>query len=278
LGKTGGCRQTLLEIEPSIAMNPTFDGDVATVSRTIPSFFLIFGQSIQRYGSTLYRMATEYRCMHNFMIDETLQLFANLIEERFAKEIFTTEDSVRYTFFYCLTKSRNLSPSDIILEQPHPSIPRAEVDMYVPAKDGIAEFFFEFKFDRTIPSEKNAPKPQKAGKIFADLVRLALLKPNSDGQCHLVYVTDEEMASYFMNKKNRLDDFFNLLPEETLVIDNKYITTHCETFAKTVENDIIPFEIKCRLSKKLKQEIWLRVYGVNQQSQGTPLLLSIFPS
>lgn len=204
--------------------------------------------------------------MENPAIYEILQLFAKLMKERFVKGIFTTEDSVRYTFFYSLTKIGNLSPSDIILEHPHPYIPRAEVDLYVPAKNEMPELFFEFKFDRKIPSEKNAPRPQKAGKIFADIMRLALVKPNSNSQRYLVYVTDWEMASYFMNENNRLDDFFNLLPEEKLIIDKKFVTMHCETFVKTVGSTIVTSEIKCRLSKKFEQNIWLRIYQVQPQS------------
>lgn len=200
--------------------------------------------------------------MRNSIIDETLQMFAEMMEERFAKKVFTTEDSVRYTFFYCLTKIGNLTPSDIVLEQPHPSIRRAEIDMRVPAKGTTPDLFFEFKFDRAIPSEKNAPKPQKAGKIFADIMRLASLNSSPRSQRYLVYVTDKEMASYFMNEKNQLDDFFNLLPGEKMTIDKQYFDKHCETFAKNVGDG--RSEIMCRLSKKFKEDFWLRVYEVIQ--------------
>ncbi len=76
-------------------------------------------------------------------VDEAFRLFAELLEERFNREIFTTEDSVRYTLFHCLTKSMSLSPSDIILEEAHPSIPRAEVDMHILANNEVPEIFFE---------------------------------------------------------------------------------------------------------------------------------------
>jgi hypothetical protein len=204
--------------------------------------------------------------MDNSIINETFQLFSELMNERFAKGIFTTEDSVRYTFFHSLGKCGNLSPSDIILERQHPSIPRAEIDMYVPSKNGTPELFFEFKFDRAIPSEKNAPRPYKAGKIFADIMRLACLKSDFNTQCYLVYVTDAEMASYFGNYNNQLDDFFNLGLGEKMAIDKKYVAAHCKTFAKAVGNKVIPSEVRCRRSEKIVQNIWLRIYEIQPQS------------
>ena len=65
----------------------------------------------------------------------------------------------------------------------------------------------EFKYDRTIPSEKNAPRTQKAGKIFNDLRRLAML----DAKGVFVYLTDREMGTYLSNPANGLSDFFLLL-------------------------------------------------------------------
>jgi len=122
--------------------------------------------------------------------------------------------------------------------------------------------FFEFKYDRAIPSEKNAPRPQKAGKVFADIFRLALAKPKSDSKRYLVYVTDGEMATYLMNTQNRLSDFFNLEPNDQLVVDSKYVEGHCETFVKTAGNNINPCTIVCKLKKKTDAEIWMRIYEI----------------
>ena len=194
-------------------------------------------------------------------IDEAFKLFAELLEERFNKEIFTTEDSVRYTLFHCLTKCMNLKPSDIILEQAHPSIPRAEVDMHILATKEFPEIFFEFKYDRAIPSEKNAPRPQKAGKIFADIFRLALIK-SANNKRYFVYVTDGEMATYFMNTNNRLSDFFNLDLKEHLAVDGKYINNHCETFVKSAGVNVTPCELECKLSEKAIEDFWIRIYEI----------------
>jgi len=200
------------------------------------------------------------------IIDETLRQFARLLEDRFSRHVFTTEDSIRYTFFYCLSNLGNLPPSDIILESPHTSIPKAEVDTYIPAKNGRQGLVLEFKFDRAIPSGKNAPRPQKAGKVFADIMRLALFSSSNNDQRYLIYVTDREMADYFQNESNQLNDFFNLNLQNTLRIDDSYIQRHCKTFVDSIGEPMIPCKIICRLSEEFKTGESLRVYEIHRIS------------
>ena len=59
-------------------------------------------------------------------------------------------------------------PNDIIMEYPHNRIKNAQVDTYIPNYEG-KEVIIEFKYDRALPSGKNAPQPQKAGKHFNDM-------------------------------------------------------------------------------------------------------------
>ena len=49
--------------------------------------------------------------------------FAGLLEERFAAEIHTTEDSIRYLLFSSLLTHGGLTPNDITLEYPTPTPP-----------------------------------------------------------------------------------------------------------------------------------------------------------
>jgi len=63
---------------------------------------------------------------------EVLEEFSILLRERLSK-MYTTEDSVRFTFFAALLKRTNIAPHEIILEYPHPKIPGAEVDTYIPS-------------------------------------------------------------------------------------------------------------------------------------------------
>ena len=46
--------------------------------------------------------------------------------------MFTTEDSIRYSFFAALMQSEGVSPSDVIQEFPHTKIMNAKVDTYIP--------------------------------------------------------------------------------------------------------------------------------------------------
>jgi hypothetical protein len=105
---------------------------------------------------------------------------------------------------------------------------------------------FEFKYDRGIPSGKNSPRTQKAGKVFADLFRLALFKAENAIERYFIYVTDNEMVSYFNNSENKLYEFFNLPLEKQLAIDERYIKNHAKTFVKSVGNNIVECSVLCR--------------------------------
>lgn len=97
---------------------------------------------------------------------ETWERFAELLGRRLTKGVFTTEDSVRYTFFTALLEWERLAPEDIVLEHRHPTIASALIDTWIPQLNG-AGFAFEFKYDRDIPSGKNSPRTQRAGKKFS---------------------------------------------------------------------------------------------------------------
>lgn len=202
-------------------------------------------------------------------IDYVFHRFAELLEERFSKGRITTEDSVRYTLFYCLTKDWNVGPSEIVLEYPHPCISGAEVDTYVMSRNGRPHVAFEFKFDRKIPSGRNLPRPQKAGKIFADIFRLALFKTENDVQLFFVYVTDDEMATYLQNPSNQLADFFNMMPDEYLTLNKQYIRKHSPTLVNAAGGNVIDCEVGCKLNRKFNSNFWLRIYAIKPRTQRT---------
>ena len=109
--------------------------------------------------------------MRNTTINEIFEYFTDLVQDRFLKNVYTTEDSIRYTLFYCLTMRSQFHPSDIILEYPYQDNPRFKVDMYVQPINNQKGLVFETKYDRKIPSDKNLPKPQKAGKIICEKIK-----------------------------------------------------------------------------------------------------------
>jgi hypothetical protein len=114
------------------------------------------------------------------------------IEQRLARGIPTTEDTVRYYFFLRLMRN-GIQPESMILERPHPNprFKQKEVDLSVICPGGMWDF--EVKYHRPIPSGRNRPFTQLRGQLISDLYKLAL----SDGlRRYLLYVADQEMAAH----------------------------------------------------------------------------------
>ena len=120
--------------------------------------------------------------------------FSKLLENRLLRNIHTTEDSVRYMFFHAITNS-GADPSEIILEYPFGK--KKRIDFFSPEQNLCAEF----KYYRTSknPTSKTT-KTANAGKIVADLIRLAIFKQEEKLERLLVYVYTDEMKNYFSNK------------------------------------------------------------------------------
>lgn len=58
---------------------------------------------------------------------EAFSRFAELLDRRLALKVSTSEDAVRYTFFYALIGALDLKPEHIILEQDHTFIAGAKI-------------------------------------------------------------------------------------------------------------------------------------------------------
>ena len=191
--------------------------------------------------------------MHSIFTD-----FARLLKVRFARRIPTTEDSVRYTLFASLLHN-NVEPDEVILEFPHPKIPRAEVDTWMPDFRGEA-VAIEFKYDRDLPGGKNLPKTQKAGAVFKDLRRLQLL--TDVASCYLVYVTTSEMDVYFRNPRNGHEQLYELLPGNSVDIGDSYFSDRPGTFLRVAGG-----AFEANVMSVMKQSFSghnLRVYRVNR--------------
>jgi hypothetical protein len=157
----------------------------------------------------------------------TWKRFGDLLHARLNAGAFTTEDSVRYTFFAALLEGEHLKPEEIVLEFRHPTIADAEIDTWVPNLRGVATAI-EFKYDRDFPSGKNSPRTQKVGKVFHDLYRLGQL--DSTAKRFFVYLASSEMTKHFMSERNRLTEFFGLKPGLSLRIDADFCAGRAKTF------------------------------------------------
>jgi len=141
---------------------------------------------------------------------DTFKEFAKLLGERLRLGVFTNEDSIRYTFYTALLSSGGLSHTDVILEYPHPVIPRAEIDTIIRSVNDRPPVAVEFKYDRANPGGKNQNRTQRAGAVVNDIFRLAKVPNSLAAVRYFVYVTDAEMAGYFRNPSNRLADLFDV--------------------------------------------------------------------
>ena len=163
-------------------------------------------------------------------MNTVFETFADLLDRRFGTAIPTTEDSVRYTFFAALLQV-GVRPEEVVLEYPHPSIRSAEVDTWLPHYVSGA-VGLEFKYHRDPPGGKNQPKTMKAGDVYADIRRLAMLRETTAATCYFVYVTTREMAVYFQNPRNDCHDMFNLT--STIEIKPEWFSSRPSTFTKAV--------------------------------------------
>jgi hypothetical protein len=194
------------------------------------------------------------------------EAFARLLEERLTAETFTTEDSVRYTFFLALTENGYCKHTDILLEMPHPSSSKAEVDLFIHAGDSRPSTAFEFKYDRPIPSEKNAPRTQKAGAVFKDLFRLAHVPKETATQRFFIYLTAQEMANYFRNPANHLSSFFELPEGQCYSLTTNFVLGQVATFRNVVGDWPITCQLTGAFRRNLSQQHFLRIFVVGPTS------------
>ncbi len=185
--------------------------------------------------------------------------FCKLLEARFKGKILTTEDSVRYTFFASMLYN-NVEPDTVILEFPHPNIPKAKIDTWMPNFHGNA-VAIEFKYDRDPPGGKNQPKTQKAGSAFRDLRRLQLINTNPYAARYFVYVTTKKMDTYFRNPDNGHKEIYELPPCRSVNIKESYFSDKPKSFMDKLEE---PFEAKITnaLKSSLPGDHFLRIYEV----------------
>ena len=192
---------------------------------------------------------------------DVFKQFSKLLETRLEKAVFTTEDSVRYTFFAALLDVTELKPHQVILEYSHPNIDLAEIDTWIQELNG-EDVAIEFKYDREIPSGKNANRTQRAGKLFHDLSRLLQIVDHNPIKRIFVYLASSEMVKYMMNPKNGLEGFFLLEQGKELEIRNEFFTAKAKTFRDEV-GSLFNAKLVSLWKQSLPNNHELRVYEVH---------------
>lgn len=151
--------------------------------------------------------------MKNFdFINSVFEQFCNELEKR---TNILTEDNVRYYWFSEMLKHDN-DLNNYTLEHPYKGLlcnsselqdpHRKELDLLYQNRN--VAICFEMKFHRK-NTKSDFAHTDAAGSIFNDLQRLKGLKENEnkDFQCLFLYVTDDEMDSYFQNTSHQNNEY-----------------------------------------------------------------------
>lgn len=195
-------------------------------------------------------------------LQETFNCFADLVEERLKPGIFSTEDSIRYTFFLALIQSGYCHHIEVELEKSHPTIKGAEIDLLVRKNIDRPSFACEFKYDRINPSLQISARTQSAGALFKDMFRLAHIPKEIADSLYVIYLTDIEMARYYRNPKNRMANLLDLSEEDNYYLDSTFVDNKAKTFRTAVQNLIFPCNLHQVFRKDYPGSYYLRIYQV----------------
>jgi hypothetical protein len=189
-----------------------------------------------------------------------------LLHKRLRANVFTTEDSVRYTFFAALLRC-GVEQEQVVLEARHPSIPGALLDVliYNASQDPIAEAAMEFKYDRAIPGGGTLPRTQKSGKAFAELARL-LRWPNPIAR-FFIYVTGRELYGHLTSSRSPLTQIFTASCGQTYDLDATFFTTLPNTFRDATGDWPGPATIQVMTTEKLPLDHYLWVFSIESKGR-----------
>ncbi|WP_461867160.1 DUF7662 domain-containing protein [Thermococcus sp.] len=209
--------------------------------------------------------------------------FASLVEERLKaiiekrselEEIYQeSEDTIRYMMFYALTTVGRVDPLDVYLEYLHPEVPNkkyAKLDTFVSPKEDRPALAFEMKFQKKIGNNA-VPKPDNAGAVFADILKLALFrKEQGNIERYFVYVADEHMINYLSNSAHGYEPFISLEENTEFKVTREYLIRKPPTFIRqlkkiTEKEDFPEPTVICRFRRDPKfgnKEMAIRIYKV----------------
>jgi len=196
---------------------------------------------------------------------DSIELFVNLLNERFLTRALTTEDSVRYTFFYAILSRGMHRHTDVILESPHPCIERAKIDTLVLARASQPSVALEFKYDRGNPGRKNQNRTQRAGAVFNDVFRLVHVPRTTAEAKYLVYLTDPEMAKYFRKPSNGLNGFFELHEGQLFAVTPEFIAERPKSFQEPLKASQVECTLIGLINREIAGEHSLRIYEVKER-------------
>lgn len=137
-------------------------------------------------------------------LPEIMNRFSDSLDQRFkhyeSQLNLVTEDCVRYEFYGVLL--RQFLSHEIVLEYPHDTLPKKEIDLVLTNKKNRS--IYEFKYYRAIPSGQE-DRTARMANIYVDLMKLKLSNIATDK--YFVFVTDKVMYGYL--KRNQYEYMTN---------------------------------------------------------------------
>ena len=173
-----------------------------------------------------------------------------------------SEDLVRYVFFQTLV-SAGVEVERFAFEYPHPADDRARIDTVLVDENGRPLVAVEVKYHRSNQSGTNLPRPQLAGMLVHDVVRLAEFTP-TDTERLLLYVTDGAMAGYYSNPKNDLEWVTGLAEGDTTVLSRAGFERLSATFRNAVGNWPGPIPVTVQHATDNVAEHSVRLFGITE--------------
>jgi hypothetical protein len=187
--------------------------------------------------------------------------FASSVSIRLQRGVHTSEDAIRYTFFWAILNELHLRPEDIILEHSHTGIDRAEVDFYLPVCDGTPGFIAEFKYHRKGAATTASPRPLQAGAIIRDFDRLSRYVTSTQLQRYLVYVTDSEMHNYLSKRRDDVGRFYDGASVDDVRIDEAYVSGASQTL-RDYAGAISPCTVRLAFGLDAPPNCFIRIWTV----------------
>ncbi len=193
---------------------------------------------------------------------QVLEHFAAMLRARFTAGVFTTEDSVRYTFYSAASLYGGIRHTEVVLEYPHPVIGDARIDTIILAAAEREPIAIEFKYDRGNPGGSNQNRTQRAASVLVDVFRLAKIPTDIAARRYFVYVTDSEMAGYFKNPANRLCSFFDLSASRAYSLRGDAFSGFSQTFRARVDPHVCDCQVRGIFAADLGKDVLMRTFEV----------------
>jgi hypothetical protein len=107
--------------------------------------------------------------------------------------VYTSEDSVRYSFFSALLQEAYARPEEIVLDYPLLD-PQGTLEMYIGPSPNRPVMMADFRYSRPVPARDDRPRLLFAAQVLGDLARLAGIGLRSADRLLVLLLTRETIT------------------------------------------------------------------------------------